>query len=568
MLLGSTVLAQVASQLRFQMFLQSTLNILKRSAYSEQLSSQGVALYANLVYSAAEAGAHLNEDGLADQLIFSLCSGNEAIATVPVWQEDGELPCSMRSLSLLDWRWGEVLVDAVLPDSAPPLRLKFKVLTPWYGYPTLILNAIFFCLLSLIAGAVLKYRRERLHAETAFARSERRVHELRRDLSEAHLQRTALETEAGLGKLAAQVAHDIRSPLTVLQLLMEQFPNSDTRYRLLAANAVRRIQGIAGDIATNYRESARVRSPVSSPGREAIGHAILPLVEDIMTEKRLEAMVRPGVRIAPVMLADPKHLNEAFARVDAGTFKRVVSNLVNNAMEAVSKQNGHIRVSVGCAPDSVVTEIADDGPGIPEELVGRLGERGVSSGKHEGLGLGLHHARESVEAWGGRLEVFSKRGEGTRIRILLPTVEKPIWHVSRIAIAPGTHISIIDDDELVHGLWAERWSDLHRRDPSIKVEHYLTLDRFSKSERTRGRELLLMDNEFLGAGKTGLDFIEDRGLFASAILVTGAYDESGIISRCTLLGVGLLPKPLISRVQLELSGPDLTGNSNSYYFQN
>lgn len=572
LLLGSTVLAQLVSQLRFQTLLQSTLSILKRSAYAEQLSSQGLALYSRLVYSTAQAGTHLSEDGVADRLLLSLCSGNRTMATVPPWQEGGELPCR-RLFHPVEWRWGEVGLNVELEEVAPPLLLRFKVLVPWYGYPTLILNAIFFCLLALLSRWLLRNRRERARIERLFARLagaldvaaaadpaarfqpwsgeaavlfERRIHALRRDLDEAQAQRIALQTEAGLGKLAAQVAHDIRSPLTVLQLLMEQFPTSDSRYRLLAANAVRRIQSIASDIASNYRESARAR--LSAPlSREPLGQALLPLVEDIVNEKRLEASARRGLTIEPVVSPD-----EAFARIDAGTFKRVVSNLVNNAMEALSGRGGNVRVSIVRHADIALLEISDDGPGIPEELLGRLGERGASMGKHEGLGLGLHHARESVLDWGGRLEILSEPGAGTRIRILLPAIERPSWHVSRIGIAPGTRVSILDDDELIHGLWAQRWEELRKADPALRIDHYLTLDRYDKSERAAGRELLLIDQEFLGTGKTGLDFIEERGLAAMSILVTSAYDEAGIIARCIQLGVGLLPKPMIPRVRLEL----------------
>jgi signal transduction histidine kinase len=98
----------------------------------------------------------------------------------------------------------------------------------------------------------------------------------------------------------------------------------------------------------------------------------------------------------------------------------VLLNVVNNGVEAMEGRGGRLRVRTErCGPGAVCVEVADDGCGI--EDVDRVFEPYYTT-KAKGTGLGLVISRQVVEEHGGRIEVRSRPGEGTQVRVVLPAV--------------------------------------------------------------------------------------------------------------------------------------------------
>ena len=112
-------------------------------------------------------------------------------------------------------------------------------------------------------------------------------------------------------------------------------------------------------------------------------------------------------------------------RVDREQMKRMMINLLDNAIDAIEKE-GHVEVQLFFDRDrQVVTiEVADDGQGIPPEHRARVFEPYFSTKKH-GTGLGLAIAKEIIRRHGGKIEVQSSGvpGEGTTFMVWLPVSE-------------------------------------------------------------------------------------------------------------------------------------------------
>ena len=99
-------------------------------------------------------------------------------------------------------------------------------------------------------------------------------------------------------------------------------------------------------------------------------------------------------------------------------FKRIISNLLNNAFEAVEKE-GEVTLRLSKHEKMLEVEIIDTGRGIPLEILPRIGERAFSYGK-DGNGFGVSHAKEVLEKNNGKFDITSKINEGTTVTLYLP----------------------------------------------------------------------------------------------------------------------------------------------------
>jgi hypothetical protein len=226
--------------------------------------------------------------------------------------------------------------------------------------------------------------------------------------------------------------------------------------------------------------------------------------------------------------------------------------LVNNAVEALAEGKGSVRISLAADGDFAVVRIKDDGKGIPPEVLGGLGRRGVSHEKASGSGLGLHHARECAASWGGRLEIDSQLGTGTTVSLYMPLASPPKWFVPELRLVPGRPLVILDDDSSVHQVWTERLKP-HAPTPVVHLHGSEDLLAWvGANARAAAEALYLLDYELIGQEKTGLSLAETLGLGARAVLVTSWYDDAAIVERCISAGIRMIPKGLARLVPISV----------------
>jgi signal transduction histidine kinase len=253
-------------------------------------------------------------------------------------------------------------------------------------------------------------------------------------MSDALGKAARLESELAVSKavsdMAAQVAHDIRSPLAALDGALKDLSALPAEQQALARGAMGRIGEIANDLLENYRKPGAKAAAAIEP------QDLATLIAPVLAEKRAQYAARPEIKIDFTSAA-------ARAGVQPAELRRIVSNLVNNAVEAFEK-GGRVAVELARLDGHVHLKITDDGKGIPPEVLAKLGQKGGTHGKAGGTGLGLYHARTAVESWGGTFRIDSKPGAGTAVTIELPAVEAEA--------APKTAV-LLDDDALVRMTW-------------------------------------------------------------------------------------------------------------------
>ena len=222
--------------------------------------------------------------------------------------------------------------------------------------------------------------------------------------------RHRLELEASFGRIAAQVAHDIRSPLAALRMLASTIRNLGAEETAILNLTVGRISGIADDLRQQVGVAAEPKKT------EALTIAqIVRMLEQIVQEKVHEFQGQPGIKIG-VIRDSVEAADSVLVNVDSKELARVISNLVNNAAEAIDG-SGVIEIGVAIKKRSPVIYVKDNGRGIPREHLESLGQRGATFGKEKGTGLGLFHARETLNTWNAKLVIESEEGLGTLVSI-------------------------------------------------------------------------------------------------------------------------------------------------------
>ena len=208
-----------------------------------------------------------------------------------------------------------------------------------------------------------------------------------------------------LGRLTANIAHEIRNPLASIshaaELLAEkQETSTQERLTRIISDNTKRLNRLVGDVMELGRRDR------AQPELFKLNDAIRQMVDEL-------SIVNHNVRdVVQVKCADTLKLH-----FDRGHFHRVMTNLLENALRHGSCSRGSVTVDAAFDQqrDVVILNVSDDGPGIAEEIRQHLFEPFVTS-RSNGTGLGLYIARELCEANGGMLELI-KIGVGAQFRV-------------------------------------------------------------------------------------------------------------------------------------------------------
>ncbi|WP_224392077.1 ATP-binding protein [Pseudonocardia sp. ICBG1293] len=201
--------------------------------------------------------------------------------------------------------------------------------------------------------------------------------------------------------LVGDVSHQLRSRITALQLRLDELachPDPDARREANAAlEQTERLTAVLDDLL----ESARAA--------RAVGAEPVDLAEAVAdAEREWRGPLTAAGRALRVRV--PEGL---LARVTAARLREAIGVLVDNALQ---HGDGPVTISARTGENALLVEVSDTGPGVPEDLVPHVFDRGISAQSSTGLGLAL--ARTLVEADGGRLEL--SRARPPVFRLYLP----------------------------------------------------------------------------------------------------------------------------------------------------
>jgi nitrogen fixation/metabolism regulation signal transduction histidine kinase len=219
--------------------------------------------------------------------------------------------------------------------------------------------------------------------------------------------------------MARRLAHEIKNPLTPIQLAVQEihqrYTGNDTAYQQVVNTTLEVVEAEVGTLrrlVTEFSDFARL------PKAKLASDDLYAFLEAERGQRQLTAVHGPQVRIdfeIPIGVSAPVYL-------DRQMFRRVLINLINNAAQATLGVKGERRIRIVAQPSTgkwLTLHVDDNGSGIPEALRSTIFDPYVTH-TAGGTGLGLAIVKKIVVEHGGTIEVSSSPLGGARISITLP----------------------------------------------------------------------------------------------------------------------------------------------------
>ena len=240
------------------------------------------------------------------------------------------------------------------------------------------------------------------------------VNRKQRRLVEANQQLAQSEKVATLGRVAAQVAHEVRNPLAGLLLYSEhlkgkidgKLPNGD-------AQLIDKIIETINNLTATTEQIMNFARPITlAPRRVDLNEVARDVIQLLSTEIRAHSIeTKLELDSSPVA-----------GMLDEPSIRATALNLVLNAVQAMPT-GGHLTISTSTNDDKLLMIIRDTGSGMTPDQIKRIFEP-FSTTKSRGLGLGMSYAQKIIQQHGGHIVVQSQPGKGTEVTIELPANER------------------------------------------------------------------------------------------------------------------------------------------------
>jgi len=254
---------------------------------------------------------------------------------------------------------------------------------------------------------------------------------------EVHQREIESERINALTMLAAGVAHEIGNPLNSLHIHLQLLE------RKLKKKAEPELAAELGESLSIAREEIKRLDFIVDKFLHAV-RPTQPRFEPADLNQVLEesvAFLAPEIRdrnIVTTLRLDP---SVPVINLDRDQVKQSFYNLIRNAAQAIGS-DGELIVTTGADDESIWVRFSDDGPGIPAEKVGKVFDPYFTT-KKTGSGLGLLIVHRIVREHGGRVDIQSEEGRGTRVTLFFPRVEKRIRF-----LPPASQAGVIDVDSI------------------------------------------------------------------------------------------------------------------------
>lgn len=336
----------------------------------------------------------------------------------------------------------------------------------------------------------------------------------------------------------AQIVHDIRSPLMALEILSKRLSEVETSKRQLLCEAIQHIKNIVTKLEKNSQNNS-----------ESIKlNQLALLINYVVTECRTALSDHPIQIICDL----ESECYNYFVQASSTDLKRVITNIIHNACEAVLPDGGEVNITITQENNHAVIKVCDNGCGITLETQSSLFTPGFTT-KNRGSGLGLSYAKENIEQWGGRIEITSNQKNGVTFHIYLPLQQSPPWFINQMLLKENATIVCFDHNPAIADQWRQRLQTINT---NIQL-HYCC----SKEDVLSITKLLdktpctyLIEYEYPNNFYTGIDvyaYIRSLGVKENKVyMVIHHTTDEKIQYLCQINAIQMIPKEFIEKIPI------------------
>ncbi|MDA0910444.1 MAG: sensor histidine kinase [Proteobacteria bacterium] len=346
------------------------------------------------------------------------------------------------------------------------------------------------------------------------------------------VRKTVKNTQALLDKeiiLKAQLAHDIRSPLTTLLKLRSMPLSISDNDRMSIVSALDQVYNL-----TNSMMS------VNNHHKHATTLHLNSLVEKVIAERKL------ATNFKNIYFINKKTSQFYFTETISYQLQRALSNIINNAIEAT---NTDFKISLFIKPfgNFHILTVSDQGHGIPNKYKERIFTHGFTT-KATGKGIGLHSSKEIIKSLHGDITYCDNEFGGTDFNILIPKVAMPASTVTHINIFAHDKVIIVDDSRSLFETLKTKLQYNIDHNEIFYCPNQVAFVQITQ-EHIQDQYLILIDHDFINQEYSGIELIleyQDNFKNARFYLITSWANDAEIIQKCQERRIAV-----ISKVDLE-----------------
>ena len=357
---------------------------------------------------------------------------------------------------------------------------------------------------------------------------------------EGRLIKSAIDK--GRLEMAEEVAHNLKSGLSVIQLRIENSAGIGEKDRAHLRTAVH-------DLANMSQNFIKQSAPATALAVEnvpaqafrledAVGRCLDKKREQYKNLSEIQVEFRRSTR------------GPSFVTAPESEFMAMIANLIDNSVEALGGR-GIVRLYLGGGNDEACILIEDNGIGIPKDVLPKLMTYRGTFGKPNGNGLGLFHAKKFISTLKGDIQIQSEVGKGTKVEIKIPLLQSVTAH--KINLLPAQTVVILDDEECIHAAWKMKFHDYN-----VSLEHFHSVTEFENWIQENGlgepgSRIYLSDYDLKSRAATGLDLIEKYQIQYESFLVTGMSNDPAVVERARRIGLRMIRKDDLHLVELKVA---------------
>lgn len=370
---------------------------------------------------------------------------------------------------------------------------------------------------------------------------------LLKSLHDEYCRRMAAEKMQILFDLAVNVAHDIKSPLAVMALSIDEAKSHlpDELVNIFQ-DAIQSVRDIANNLLSRYRNTEFSVNKVIEEGSQAWPVLIYSLLEKVIHQKKHEWRNN----LCDIEFEAEVTCKLIWVNAVPNELRRILSNLLNNAYESLSNYR-QIKISLTLIDNMIIISIIDQGCGIPSEKIPFV-LNGYSL-KHTGKGIGLSSAIKYVESFsGGKFVLTSEQHQGTQVTLKIPYLQNLDWFPDTIILNRKQHIVLLDDDPSIHEFWKNRFRETEIT--FINFYHSNDFLGWYNSARDRRHEFIFFIDYKLSTDKqNGIDIMKKIQPGRNGYLITSYAEELHFQNIAKELNIWLIPKTILGQISIRFT---------------